>query len=114
MTVYVSFFYQKSCKLEYEILSNTSILNKTVELSSIKIIVDSVDVQQSNSNISIIELLVSNRGKNHLRRDDYDNSKFGLLIQNGTLLEKPEPYLLVRLICEIVLMSILSTMTALF
>ena len=91
VTVYVSFFYQKSCKLEYEILSNTSILNKTVELSSIKIIVDSVDVQQSNSNISIIELLVSNRGKNHLRRDDYDNSKFGLLIQNGTLLEKPEP-----------------------
>ena len=91
VTVYVSFFYQKSCKLEYEILSNTSILNKNVELSSIKIIVDSVDVQQSNSNISIIELLVSNRGKNHLRRDDYDNSKFGLLIQNGTLLEKPEP-----------------------
>ena len=90
VTVYVSFFYQKSCKLEYEILSNTSILNKNVELSSIKIIVDSVDVQQSNSNISIIELLVSNRGKNHLRRDDYDNSKFGLLIQNATLLEKPE------------------------
>jgi len=90
VTVYVSFFYQKSCKLEYEILSNTSILNKNVELSSIKIIVDSVDVQQSNSNISIIELLVSNRGKNHLSRDDYDNSKFGLLIQNATLLEKPE------------------------
>ena len=40
--MYVSFFYQKSCKLEYEILSNTSILNKNVELSSIKIIVDSV------------------------------------------------------------------------
>lgn len=91
VTVYVSFFYQKSCKLEYEILSNTSILNKNVKLSSIKIIVDSVDVQQSNSNISIIELLVSNRGRNHLRRDDYDNSRFGLLIQNGTLLEKPEP-----------------------
>lgn len=90
VTVYVSFFYQKSCKLEYEILSNTSILNKNVKLSSIKIIVDSVDVQQSNSNISIIELLVSNRGKDHLRRDDYDNSKFGLLIQNATLLEKPE------------------------
>lgn len=90
VTVYVSFFYQKSCKLEYEILSNTSILNKNVELSSIKIIVDSVDVQQSNANISIIELLVSNRGKDHLRRDDYDNSKFGLLIQNATLLEKPE------------------------
>lgn len=90
VTVYVSFFYQKSCKLEYEILSNTSILNKNVKLSSIKIIVDSVDVQQSNSNISIIELLVSNRGRNHLRRDDYDNSKFGLLIQNATLLEKPE------------------------
>lgn len=90
VTVYVSFFYQKSCKLEYEILSNTSILNKNVELSSIKIIVDSVDVQQSNANISIVELLVSNRGKDHLRRDDYDNSKFGLLIQNATLLEKPE------------------------
>lgn len=88
--MYVSFFYQKSCKLEYEILSNTSILNKNVELSSIKIIVDSVDVQQSNANISIVELLVSNRGKDHLRRDDYDNSKFGLLIQNATLLEKPE------------------------
>ena len=90
VTVYVSFFYQKSCKLEYEILSNTSILNKNVELSSIKIIVDSVDVQQSNANISIVELLVSNRGKDHLRRDDYDNSKFGLLIQNAILLEKPE------------------------
>lgn len=65
-------------------------MNKNVELSSIKIIVDSVDVQQSNANISIVDLLVSNRGKDHLRRDDYDNSKFGLLIQNATLLEKPE------------------------
>ena len=90
VTVYVSFFYQKSCKLEYEILSNTSILNKNVELSSIKIIVDSVDVQQSNANISIVELLVSNRGKDHLRRDDYDNSKFGLKVINGRLLENPE------------------------
>ena len=90
VTIYVSFFYQKSCRLEYEILSNTSVLNKNVELSSIRIIVDSVDVQQSNSNISIIELLVSNSGKNHLRREDYDSSKFGLLIHGGTLLEKPE------------------------
>ena len=89
-TIYGTFFYQKSSRFEYEIISNTSILNKNVELSSIRIIVDSVDVQQSRSNISLIELRISNTGKNHLRREDYDNSKFGLKVINGRLLEKPE------------------------
>lgn len=89
-TIYGTFFYQKSCRLEYEVISNTSILNKNVDLSSIRIIVDSIDVQQSKSNISLIELRISNTGKDHLRREDYDNSKFGLKVINGRLLENPE------------------------
>lgn len=90
VTIYVSFFYQKSYKLEYEILSNTSILNKNVELSSLSIIVDSVNIQKSNLNISIIELCVSNKGKNHLRRNDYDEGDFGIMLENAILIEEPE------------------------
>lgn len=90
LTVYTSFFFQKSSCLEYEIVSNTSILNENVELSSIRIMVDSVDVKQNNANVSIVEIKVANTGRSHLRREDYDRSEFGLKVENGYMIGCPE------------------------
>lgn len=88
--IYFALVYKRSAHFEYEIISKTLILNRNVDVPSIRIMIDSLDVQRDSLNISIIEMKISNTGQDHLRREDYDNSTFGLEIINGRLLEKPE------------------------
>ena len=88
--IYFACLYKKTPHFEYEIISRTLILNRNVDVPSIRIMIDSVDIQRDSLNISIMEIKISNTGQEHLRRDDYDNSIFGLKIINGKLLEKPE------------------------
>ena len=88
--VYFALLYKPSSHFEYEVISKTQILNRNVDVASIHIMIDSLDIRQDSMNISIIEIKVSNTGREHLRREDYDNSTFGLEIVNGKLLEEPE------------------------
>ena len=88
--IYFTLFYKPSAHFEYEIISKTLILNRNVDVPSIRIMIDSLDVQRDSLNISIMEIKISNTGQDHLRREDYDNSTFGLEIINGRLLERPE------------------------
>lgn len=88
--IYFACLYKPSPHFEYEIISRTKILNKDVDVASIRVMIDSTDIQRDSLNISIMEIKISNTGREHLRREDYDNSLFGLKITNGVLLEKPE------------------------
>lgn len=88
--IYFACFYKPTPHFEYEIISRTSILNRDVDVPSMRIMIDSIDIQRDSLNISIMEIKISNTGQEHLRRVDYDNSIFGLKINNGKLLEKPE------------------------
>ncbi len=85
-----AFYYRTSPLFEYEIISKIQILNKNVDIASIHIMIDSLDIQQDSMNVSIVEIKISNNGREHIRREDYDDSQFGLEIINGELLETPE------------------------
>ena len=49
-------FHTKAPKLKYEIVSQVSLFNKTNELSSVKLLVDTIDVLREDRNISLYVL----------------------------------------------------------
>lgn len=80
--------YRRVPKLVYEIQSQTDIFNKSEELSSVHLVVDTVDVLKTNQNISVVNIKVQNIGNQSLRTVDYDDGLFGLVLQGGTILKE--------------------------
>lgn len=88
-TIYLGFFQKKAPNLEYDIVNTTNFINKNETAASLKIFVDSLDIQQNRLNISAFTIKVQNKGTDNLRHDDYDKGLFGLRIKGGELLEYP-------------------------
>lgn len=89
IAVYSEFIKKDEPKFEYDIISSTRFINNSETSASIKIIVDSIDVQKSNLNVSAYSIKVENKGTAHIRYDDYDKGGFGITIKNAHLLEAP-------------------------
>lgn len=85
-------FHVKNPKLQYEVVSQVNIVNKTEDMSSIRLLVDSIDVLATDKNISYFVLKVSNTGNQHLRENDYDSGRFGLQINGGEIMQEPLLY----------------------
>ena len=56
---------------------------------TIKIFIDSLDVQENHLNISTCRIRIENKGNAHISYYDYDTGAFGLKVVNGTILEPP-------------------------
>lgn len=80
-------FHVNNPKLQYEVLSQAKLFNKTEDLSTVRLLVDTVDVLKGNQNISFYVIKVQNVGSQHLRWDDYDEGAFGLIIKDGRVLQ---------------------------
>lgn len=80
-------FHTRAPFLEYEIQSKAVLFNNTEELSSVQLMVDTIDVLKSNQNISIVTIKVSNNGNQSLRTSDYDDGFFGLTISDASILK---------------------------
>lgn len=85
-----SFFKKNSPRIAYTIQSQIPLLNFNIEQPFFHFFVDSLDIASSEENISLFILEVKNTGSNHLRVNDYDDGKFGLILENGVLLGEPE------------------------
>lgn len=81
-------FHVKNPKLQYEVLSQARLFNKTEDLSSFKLFMDTIDVLKGNQNISFYVIKIQNVGSQHLRRNDYDDGSFGFMVNDGTILQK--------------------------
>lgn len=75
-------------ELEYEIISRTTIFDKNERISQLRILIDSLDVQQNNTNISIFTIKVVNNGQN-IAPVLYDGGDFGIIVNNGYIIEEP-------------------------
>jgi ABC-type glycerol-3-phosphate transport system permease component len=73
-------------KLQYEIVSQVRLFNKTNDLPKVTLLVDTVDVLKDNQNVSFYVIKVQNVGNQHLRSNDYDEGKFGISIGDGEIL----------------------------
>jgi len=89
IAVYAEFIKKDAPKLEYDIISSTDFINNNETSASLKILVDTIDVQENHLNITAYNIKVENKGTEHIRYDDYDKGTFGLKINDGKLLEPP-------------------------
>lgn len=89
ITIYTSFFKKDSPLLKYEILSKVSVFNKHDDVTSLRIFLDTLDVQQNESNITFYTIRVINRGTMHINYNMYDASDFGISMCNGKIIKEP-------------------------
>lgn len=76
-------------QFEYDVISSTRFINNHESTSYIRILIDSLDIQENHLNISAINIRIKNKGTEDIRYDDYDKGFFGLSLINGSLLESP-------------------------
>lgn len=89
IAVYSEFIKKDEPKLEYDIVSSTTFINKNETAANLKIFIDSLDIQKNDLNITAFNIKVSNKGTAPIRYNDYDQGFFGLKVQYGSLLESP-------------------------
>ena len=89
LAIYSTFFKRNYPQLECEILSKVSVFNHQEEVSSLRILLDTVDVQKNNANITFYTLKMSNNGTMHINHDMYDRSPFGLQVKNAYIVKGP-------------------------
>lgn len=86
-----TFIYTAKPELKYYVLTNTSVLDVKENVNKLTVTYDSINIIESNLNISIILLEIKNIGTKDITLNDYDQkSIFGVKIIGGKLLKKPE------------------------
>ncbi|MEZ4942228.1 MAG: hypothetical protein R3D58_15225 [Saprospiraceae bacterium] len=87
---YADFLRQKNPKLEFDIISNTEILDVKEDVGKIDIFYDGENLQKQNQTLRLIVLRITNNGSEHILKDYYyEDSPLGFKIENGEILEKP-------------------------
>lgn len=86
-----TYLYTAKPDLNCIVLTNTSVLDVKADVNKLTVTYDSINILESNMNISIILLELKNIGNKDITINEFDqNSSFGLDIVNGKLLKKPE------------------------
>lgn len=89
--IYAFYFQTKETEIQFEIISNSNVLDLNTDLSKLDIIYDSTSLKHSNQNLRIINIRVKNTGNEDILKNYYDDSDpLGLIIQGGTIIEKPD------------------------
>lgn len=90
ITIYV-FFQDKKVLIEYEILSNTNVLDINADITKLDITYGGLSLKSRNENLRIINLRVKNNGTESILKNFYDDhDPIGLNVVKGTIIEKPE------------------------
>jgi hypothetical protein len=85
-----SYFFPDKPAIDYEILSNSKILDSENEIKGLKIILNDKDISSERENISIITLKVTNTGNVVIREDSfYDKHPLGFSVEDGEIIGDP-------------------------
>lgn len=91
ISIYVFFFQDNEVRLQYEIITNTNVLDIKAELTRLDITYNGKSLKEKNEHLRIINLRIINRGNKNILKDYFDdNDLVGFYISNGKLIEKPE------------------------
>ncbi|OFY67765.1 MAG: hypothetical protein A3H98_12305 [Bacteroidetes bacterium RIFCSPLOWO2_02_FULL_36_8] len=89
--IYVFFFQDKKVFVEYEILTDTNVLDINANITKLDISYDGTSLKNKNENLRIINLCIRNSGSESILKNYYDNNDpLGLSITNGRIIEQPE------------------------
>jgi hypothetical protein len=81
-------FSDNNPKLTFTIVKEISLLNEKANIPSFHVLLDSIDIKETNSNISIYSIRIANEGKQHIITNMYDGNVL-LLLKHGKLVSKP-------------------------
>ena len=91
MWAFQTYWFEKSSKLSYEIISNEEVLTITENIKNLEVQYNGIDLRKSDSNLSILTFRVINRGEKGILKSHYDNKfPIGLTISKGELVTMPE------------------------
>lgn len=79
-------FHVKSPKLLYEIQSCVKLYNQVKNLTSVRLLIDTIDVLSLDQNISFYTISIKNSGNQNLRSSDYDEGIFGICVEDASVL----------------------------
>ncbi|MDW3651801.1 MAG: hypothetical protein R8P61_32280 [Bacteroidia bacterium] len=89
-SVYTIYFYEENPILQFEILTNTNVLDVKEDIGKLDILFDSVSIKKEQKNLRIITIKISNIGNENLTLNLYDKKDpLGFKIENGEVLQKP-------------------------
>lgn len=81
-------FSENNPDLTFTIIKETSLLNNKANIPSIRILLDSIDIRETHSNISIYTIKVENEGKQHITKSMYDGN-IQLILKQGEYISLP-------------------------
>lgn len=91
LTIYSVFFQEKKSLLEYEIISNTNVLDINANVSKLDILYNGSSLKSTHQNLRIFNVRVKNGGNENILKDFYDeNDPIGIKINDGSIIELPE------------------------
>ena len=91
LTIYAFFFQNSENRIQYEIITNSNVLDINTNISKLDIVYDSTSLKDKNQNLRVISLRVKNVGNTNILKTFYDNaSPLGVQINDGYIVENPE------------------------
>lgn len=91
ISIYVYFFDEKEINLQYEIVSNTNVLDFNADVTKLEVKYDSTNLKQTNQNLRIFTVKIINNGNQDLLIEHYDSKDpIGLKLDTGEVIESPE------------------------
>ena len=91
IAIYTFFFQDKSNELDFEIITNTNVLDINADITKLDITYDGTSLKANNENLRLYNIRIKNIGKESILKTFYDdNDPLGLIVKNGRFVEKPE------------------------
>lgn len=90
LSVYTDFFRTTTPNIQFDILSNTTVVDLKENIGKIDILYDSTSILSKKQTLSLITVKISNNGNSDVLKNYYDNHfPLGFKVDNGIILEKP-------------------------
>lgn len=91
LTIYAFFFQKNENRIQYEIITNSNVLDINTNISKLDIVYDSTSLKDKNQNLRVISIRIKNVGNTNILKTFYDNvSPLGVQINDGYIVENPE------------------------
>ena len=89
--IYTEYNNRETIDLSFEIVSNTNVLDVNEEVSDLVVNYKNENILQSNRNLKVLTVRISNTGTKHITNFDYDKHQdWGFKIKHGSIVNSPE------------------------
>lgn len=90
ISVYLTFIYEKSPNINYQIITNTDVINMKENINKLTIIYDNEVIDKDTDTLKIVTFDVVNTGNDNVGINDFDDTTpLGFIITEGQVVNEP-------------------------